>query len=62
MIQTELELIERIIQKTKRWGLCWACKKKEDCFKMAENGENKELASGCVNFQEADILNSFSWR
>lgn len=57
MIQTELELIDRIVNKTKRFGICWACVDRIKCCEQAANDEKEEFASGCVNFKEEKILN-----
>lgn len=58
MIQTELELIERIVQKTKRFGICWACVNKVRCIEQVDRGEaNEKFCSGCIDFKEDKILN-----
>ena len=60
MIQTELELIDRVVNKTKRFGICWACVNRNKCCEQAANNEKEEFASGCVNFKEDNILNLYS--
>ena len=60
MIQTELELIDRVVNKTKRFGICWACINKIKCAEQAANDEKEEFASGCVDFKEDKILNLHS--
>ena len=58
MIQTELELIERVVQKTKRFGICWACVNRRKCGEQAEGNEiREEFCSGCIDFKEDKILN-----
>lgn len=58
MIQTELELIERIVQKTKRFGICWVCINRRKCGEQAARNEiREEFWLGCVDFKEDEILN-----
>ena len=57
MIQTELELIEQIVQKTKRFGICWVCVNRRKCGEQAATDEKKEFCSGCIDFEEDKILN-----
>lgn len=59
MINTELELIERLIRKMKRYGICWACTKRFECQSKAERSkEDFEFANGCIEFNERDFLGS----
>jgi len=58
MIQTQLDLIERIVQKTKTFGICWACSKRYECWNNDE--KEKEFASGCVDFNEEKFLDEYN--
>lgn len=62
MIQTTLELIERLIEKTKKFGICWACTSRYECREIAAsvNCEEDEFASGCVDFKEEKFLDSYN--
>ncbi len=61
MIQTELELIERLVQKTKRFGICWACSNRIRCTEQAALDElNEEFWSGCTDFKEDRILHLYN--
>lgn len=61
MIQTTLELIERLIEKTKKFGICWACTNRFKCREIAaEIDEIEEFCSGCVDFKEEKFLDSYN--
>ena len=60
MTQTELELIERIVQKTKRYGICWVCANRIKCGNEAAIDEKEEFCSGCVDFKEENILDLYN--
>ncbi len=57
MIQTTLELIERLIDKTKTFGICWACINR---FACRENSEKDEFEHVCVYFKEEEFLDSYN--
>ncbi len=60
MIEDELDLIERLIQKTKRFGICWACINRFECRDKASKDEKDEFASGCIDFDERGFLDSYN--
>ncbi len=63
MIQTTLELIERLIDKTKTFGICWACTSRFACREIAASAiddEKEEFAHGCVDFKEEEFLDSYN--
>ena len=60
MIQDELDLIERLVQKTKKFGICWACTKKVECWEKASEDEEEGFASECVDFDEEKFLDSYN--
>ena len=60
MIETQLDLIERLIQKTKTFGICWACINRFECRDKASKDDKDEFASGCVDFDERSFLDSYN--
>jgi len=44
MIEDELDLIERIIQKTKTFGICWTCSKDMNVGTMMKKKRNLHQA------------------
>lgn len=61
MIEDELDLIERLVQKTKKYGICWACTKRFECRNKTETPkEDFEFANGCISFNERDFLDSYN--
>ncbi len=60
MIEDELDLIERLIQKTKTFGICWACLNRFECRDKASEDEKDEFASGCIDFEEREFLDSYN--
>jgi len=61
MIQTQIELIERLIEKTKKFGICWACTDRVECGDKASIDEKEEFASGCVDFKEEKFLDAYNY-
>lgn len=60
MIETTLDLIERLVEKTKRFGICWVCTERFKCREEASEDEKDEFASGCVDFKEEKFLDSYN--